>query len=65
MRIRCKLLAIALASLTLVSAADAQTTLRYQFKAGEKVPYTLEQVEPEDDHELRRHGHRDENQNDL
>jgi hypothetical protein len=42
-RISCKLLALALASLTLVGAAGAQTTLRYQFKEGEKLPYSLEQ----------------------
>jgi hypothetical protein len=36
------ILALALALLA-VSAADAQTTLRYQFKDGDKLPYVMEQ----------------------
>jgi hypothetical protein len=39
----CKMLAVALAGLTLAGAAQAQTTLRYKFKEGEKLEYVVDQ----------------------
>jgi len=43
MRPCCKVLAVALASLTLAGAAQAQTMLRYKFKEGDKLAYVVDQ----------------------
>jgi len=43
MRNPCKLLAVAVASVVLASAAQAQTTLRYKYKQGEKLHYVVDQ----------------------
>jgi hypothetical protein len=43
MRNCCKVLAVLLASLALASAAQAQTTLRYKYKEGEKLEYVVDQ----------------------
>ena len=43
MKLSCKLLAVALVGLTASAAAQAQTTLRYKFKEGEKLEYVVDQ----------------------
>jgi hypothetical protein len=43
MRVGCTAIAVAVASLTLAGATQAQTTLRYQFKEGEKLEYVFDQ----------------------
>ena len=43
MKLSCKLLAVALIGLTAGAAAQAQTTLRYKFKEGEKLEYVVDQ----------------------
>jgi hypothetical protein len=43
MRPTCKLLAAVLATLTLAGAAQAQTTLRYKYKEGDKLDYVIDQ----------------------
>jgi hypothetical protein len=43
MKMYCKLLTVALTSMAIAGAAQAQTTLRYKFKEGDKLEYVVDQ----------------------